>query len=139
MRISSSKPNVLRLYDNISGSELEIYYRRPTSAEQAKYTNGFTRRVRNKVINCTGENRLKWGKEILAGFRDGDFGYERDDGTVVPVSARKESEHYREDWKDWFCENNADLVATLAIHVFEDTAEKDTQADPAGEDSDPNA
>jgi len=142
MRIASKKPNVLKLYDNISGSELEIYFRSPTAAEQARYVNGITRRVRNKIINRTGENRMKWGKEILMGFREGDFGYERDDGSVVTVSSDPKSEHFREDWKEWFCEHNADLVSTLAIHMFEDTSDKDDPDDGmdegTGDSTDPN-
>jgi len=140
MRVASNKPNTLRLYDNISGSTLELHYRTPAPTEQAKYINGMHKRVRNKVVNRTGENRQAWGKEILKGFRDGDFGEERD-GQVVPVSSNPGSPGYREDWKDWFCTNNADLVDTLAIHAFENTSDRDEDkdlGDGTKEDTNPN-
>jgi hypothetical protein len=141
MRIASKKPNVLRLHDNISNSSLELYYRTPTAKEQAAYTNGMTKRVRNKIINCTGECRQKFGKEILMGWRDGDFGEERD-GQPVAVSSRPGCDEYREDWKDWFQRNNADLVERLAIHAFENTSdmnEDEELPDGEQEETDPNA
>lgn len=140
MRVASNKPNILRLFDNISGSNLELYYRTPTPSEQAKYINGMHKRVRNKVVNRTGENRQTWGKEILMGFRDNDFG-EEIDGQVKVVSSTPGSEGYREDWKEWFCKNNADLVDTLAIHAFENTSDRDEDKDlddDTGEDTNPN-
>jgi hypothetical protein len=124
MRIASSKPNVLKLHDNISNSSLELYYRTPTAKEQAAYTNGMTKRIRNKIVNCTGENRQKYGKEILKGWRKGDFG-EEVNGQAVPVNTDPGDPHYREDWKDWFQKHNADLVDRLAIHAFEHTSDTD--------------
>lgn len=139
MRIASKKPNTLRLHDNLSNSVVEIYYRTPNPKENATYMNGFSKRVRNKVVTTTGENRQKWGAKILVGFRDGDFGYENDAGDVVPVSSNRGSEHFREDWKEWFCTNFPDLVDTLAIHAFENTSDTDDTEDlPDGKDTNPS-
>lgn len=124
-RVISKKPNTLRLHDNLSDSTLELYYRTPTAKEQAGYTNGMTKRQRNKVVNCTGENRQKYGKDILTGFRDGDFVIEKDDGSLAQVSSNPGSDGYREDWKKWFCKHNADLVEVLAVNVFERPADTD--------------
>jgi hypothetical protein len=134
MRIASRKPNVLRLHDNISNTRLELYFRTPTAREQAAYTNGMTKRVRNNIINCTGECRQKYGKEILEGWRAGDFGEEKN-GEVVPVNSTPGDAHFRKDWKDWFQTHNADLIERLAIHAFENTTDTD-DADglPGGED-----
>jgi len=135
MRIASSKPNVLKLHDNISNTSLELYYRTPTAKEQASYTNGMTKRIRNKIINCTGENRQKYGREILKGWRSGDFG-EEINGDVMPVNSDPGDPHYREDWKDWFQKHNADLVDRLAIHAFEYTSDTDDGEDlPDGEET----
>lgn len=136
MRIASKKPNVLRLHDNISNSSLELYYRTPTAKEQAAYTNGMTKRVRNKIINCTGECRQKFGKEILEGWRAGDFG-EEVNGEAVPVNSKVGDPSYREDWKDWFHRHNADLIERLAIHAFENTSDTNDDEDlPDGEEKD---
>ncbi|SDU26644.1 hypothetical protein [Desulfobacula phenolica] len=140
MRITTNKPNTLRLHDNISDSTLELYFRTPTAKEQAKYTNGMTKRIRNKIVNCTGECRQKHGRDILEGWREGDFGEEKD-GKVVVISSKSGSSNFRQDWKEWFCKHNADLVERLAIHAFEQTADTDDSEDLPGEeqeDSDPN-
>ena len=153
MRIVSSKPNTLRLQDNISDSVLELYYATPTAAQQAAYTNGMYTRKRNKVINTTGECRQKFGRQILAGFREGDFAQEVN-GQAVAVSSSQGTDGYRKDWKEWFCKYNADLVERLAIHAFEQSTsaddgldtdsddeeipEDDADQDAAGDDTDPN-
>ena len=74
MRLVSDEPNTLKLHDNISDSKLHLYYRTPTVKEVAGYTNGMTKRIRNKIVNCTGECRQKNGKNILMGFREGEIG-----------------------------------------------------------------
>jgi len=136
MRVTSNKPNTLRLHDNISNSSLELYFRTPTAKEQAAYTNGMHKRVRNKVVNCTGECRQKWGKAILEGWRSGDFG-EEISGEPVPVNSTAGDSHFREDWKDWFHSHNADLIERLAIHAFENTSDDDEDEDlPDGEKGD---
>lgn len=132
MRIASNEPNVLKLHDNLSGTTLELYFRTPTAKEQAAYTNGMTKRIRNKVVNCTGEMRQKYGKEILEGWREGDFG-EKKNGQVTEVSSVPGSPGYREDWKDWFQLHNADLVERLSIHAFENTSETNDDEDLPGE------
>lgn len=145
MRIVSGKPNTLRLQDNISDSVLELYYLTPTAAQQAAYTNGMYTRKRNKVVNTTGECRQKFGSQILAGFRDGDFAQEVN-GQVVAVSSTQGAEWFRQDWKEWFCKHNADLVERLAIHAFEQSTDADIgpeivegeKDETTGEDADPN-
>jgi len=132
MRIASKKPNTLKLHDNISGSDLELYFRTPTAKEQAAYTNGMTKRIRNKIVNCTGEIRQKHGKEILEGWREGDFG-EEVNGKAAAVSSVPGNPGYREDWKDWFQQYNADLVERVAIHAFENTSETSDAEELPGE------
>lgn len=143
MRLASDQPSILRLQDNLSGSTLEIHYRPPTAKEHAAYANGMTKRKGRQIVNCTGECRQKFGKAILKGFRDGDFGEEKG-GKVTLVSSNPDSKDFREDWKEWFCKHNPDLVERLAIVVFEMPAQLETPDDPDGDleedgdDTDPN-
>ena len=124
MRIFSDQPNILKLHDNISDSSIHLYYRTPTVKEVAGYTNGMTKRVRNRIVNCTGECRQKHGKAILEGFRDGDFGMLKN-GEPVMISSNPDSKGYDPEWKNLFCKYAADLVERLAIHAFEQTADTD--------------
>ena len=124
MRIASDQPNTLKLHDNISDSSIHLYYRTPTVKEVAGYTNGMTKRIRNKIVNCTGECRQKHGKAILEGFRDGDFGMLKN-GEPVMISSNPDSAAYDPEWKNLFCKYAAALVERLAIHAFEQTADTD--------------
>lgn len=135
-RILSDQPNELRLHDNISGSTIVLFYRTPSAKQQAAYTNGMTKRVRNELKNCTGEQRQKYGKDILIGFREGDFlmpgkpedaNYDKDGGGVR-FSSNTNSPCYDENWKDLVAEFAPDLIEALAIHAFEQTSTRDTGA-----------
>lgn len=120
-RTFTDAPNELRLHDNISDSTIVLFYKTPTAKQQAAYTNGMTKRVRNKLINCTGEQRQQFGAEILTGFREGDF--LKADGT--PLSSDKNSANYDAAWKDQVARFAPDLIERLAIHAFEQTSELD--------------
>jgi hypothetical protein len=117
-RSLTKAPNELRLHDNLSNSVIVLYYRTPTAKEQAEYTNGMTRRERNKLVNCTGEQRQKYGAVILTGFREGDF--LKQGGGVF--SSDPQSPVYDPEWKGLITKFAPDLIETLAIHAFEQTA-----------------
>jgi hypothetical protein len=136
-RIFTDAPNELRLNDNISGGKVVLFYRMPSAKEQAEYTNGMTRRDRNKLVNCTGEQRQKYGKAILSGFREGDFlkpGREGDAHYDVKLggvrfSSDPNSTCHDPAWKDLVAKFAPDLIEQLAIHAFERTAELDDGVD----------
>jgi len=120
-----NEPNELRLHDNISNSTIVLFYTTPTAKQQAAYTNGMTKRVRNKLINCTGEQRQNYGADILTGFREGDF--LKADGT--PFSSDPASPNHDPEWKKQVARFAPDLIERLAIHAFEQTAEQDDTPD----------
>ena len=146
-RIFSDEPNKLRLHDNISDSNIVLYYRTPTAQEQAAYTNGMSKRVRNKIVNCTGELRQTKGKAILTGFREGDFlkpgtpdspHYDEKLKGVV-FSSNPDSPKYDSEWKKLVGKFAPDLVEALAIHAFEQTSTPDDGVDlDEGAGSDPD-
>jgi len=143
----TSHTNELRIDDHISDSKIVLYYRTPTPAEHAKYTNSLTKRKRNKVVNCTGETRQEFGMDILAGFREGDYlkpGSPDDKFYVekykaVKFSSDKASECFDPDWKKWVQKIAPDHIELLAIHAFENAASVDDGIeldDGTGEDRD---
>jgi hypothetical protein len=116
------EPNELRVRDNLSGSEIVLYYRMPTTEENIRYTNALVRREGNKLVSRQGETRQKYGAAILVGIRDGDF--ERKIGEkYVPISSTHGSEGYDPEWKAHVKKHASDLVELLAVHVFERPAE----------------
>lgn len=118
-QLKSCSDNALIIRDNMGGGDITLFYRNPTTAEWAGFTNASVQRRGKHVSLTIGERRQDYGKKILTGFRDGDFLDERGQA----ISADPESPYYREDWKDLVCRHAADLVQLLAAHVFEGSAE----------------
>lgn len=114
--------NTLKMWDNISNSELEIQYRTPTTEERTAFSNESIQRKRNKIIFRTSQARQKFGLKILTGIREGDFIIKKD-GKDVPLGSDAKSPHYDPDWKNLMMKYAADIVELLAVHVFEAPAE----------------
>ncbi|RJX20292.1 MAG: hypothetical protein C4563_06435 [Desulfobulbus sp.] len=127
-RILGTATNSLHIHDNISDSDIVLYYRNPTTSERTGYANMAVQRKRNKVTLHQAEARMKYGMLILTGFREGDF--VRDAGGRPEVFASDPaSPRYRADWKEEIEKGAADLVMLLAAHVFDVSAEIDEPDD----------
>lgn len=141
-RVLGTTRNSVTLSDNISNSEIVLYYRNPTTAERNGYANMAMQRKRNKIKFNQAVARLKYGLVILLGFREGDF-VRSEGGKEVPFSSDKASPHYLPGWKEELEKGAADLVMLLAAHVFDVSAEiqdnDDGGQEEAEEDADPNS
>ncbi len=139
----ASATNELKIYDNISSSDILFRYRTPTTKERTAYSNKSFQRKRNKILTKQFETRIEFGLKILEGFRDGDFVIPKN-GKNVPIASDSGSENYDPDWKKHIEAHAIDLVALLAAHVFEGPAEIDQEEDPGtelsetGEDAEKN-
>jgi len=134
--------NELRLFDNISQSEIVLYYRMPTTTELTGYANESIQRRRGKIVFQQPQARLKYGARILTGFRAGDF-ERKQGGAYVPMASDPQSEHYAADWKEHLVKYAPDLIMVLAAHVFDAPAEigengTDGESAPGGEDAEKN-
>ena len=126
-----SKENLrVVFFDRLSDSDLELFYRMPTSAEQVDYDNSLMTRTRNKITSNIGAARMKYGKAILKGIGDDTFTVQKDGGYWLPLHSHDDSEHYAEDWKDIVCKMAPDVVSRLGFHVFEGSLEKAEGEDP---------
>ena len=119
---STTGSNELKIHDNVSDSDIVLFYRTPTTSERQGYQNMALQRKGKKVNFNQAEARLTYGLKILTGFREGDF--VRDAlGAAVPYSSDKNSPHYLEEWKKELEAGASDLVMLLAAHVFDASAE----------------
>ena len=118
----------LKIQDNISGSEIVLQYRMPTTQERMAYSNESFQRKRNKLVSRLAETRQKFGTKILAGIREGDF-EKKMGSSYVPIASDTASKHYDADWRKHIEEHASDLIELLAAHVF------DVPAEMADEDS----
>lgn len=136
--------NELKIHDNISNSDIVLYYRAPTTAERAAYTNELIRRKGRKVEFKQFETRLKYGLKILSGFREGDF-EDKIDGRFAPLASDPKSAHYAPDWKDRIQKNAPDIIEVFAAHIFEGPAEveaetlSESQDETEAEDAEKNS
>jgi hypothetical protein len=121
-RIVNAKVNEVRIWDNISGSEIVLHYRQPTTKERQEYTNMSLQRHGNKITSNKAAARLKYGSDVLVGFREGDF-VKKEGEKLVAFSSDPNSENYLEEWKKEIEEGSCDIVMLLAAHVFDAPAE----------------
>ena len=127
----------LRINDRISGTDLVMYFRQPTTRQRIGYSTESLQRKGNKVKFRQSETRLKYGKRICVGIRDGDFEIPDGNGTYVPLSSDPQSRHYKENWPDLIEQYASDLLELLAIHVFDAPAViADADDDDADDDDD---
>lgn len=102
--------NQLIFDDPVSGDKIGLNYRLPTTSERQGYANMAVQRGKGgKITFHHAEARLKFGGEILTGFRDGDFL----DASGQPMTANDPG------WKEQVITDAADLVMALAGQVFE--------------------
>ena len=132
--------NELRIEDNISGSDIVLFYRMPTTAERAAYANESFRRQGRKLKVQVGQARQKYGLKILEGIRQGDFEVKKQD-QYVPLSSDPKSEYFDSSWKKHIQAHAADLLELLAMRVFDVPAvmaEADEDIDTGEEDAEKN-
>lgn len=131
----SDELNELKIYDSLSGCEIVLYYRTPTTQETVRYNNELVTRKRNKLVTRFGETRQKYGAAILEGFREGDF-EKKADGEYVPIASDPESEHFDPNWKELVQSKAPDLVGLLGRCVFESAAEDEHEREESEESED---
>lgn len=134
-RLTLEGNNTLLIQDHLSGSQLEIYYRLPTTQERTNYTNMSVTRKNGKVKFQHSEARMKFGAEIITGFRDGDFEVAVNDG-FKPISSDPNSPNYQPDWKARIKDVAPDIIELLALRVFEASVAVGEPDEPDVDDKD---
>lgn len=121
--LSNGGKNKMLISDARSGTDIELYYRNPTTQEEVDYHNKMFKRVGNKLVVNAYQTRLEYGLKILTGFREGDLGI---DGK--PISAETN------DWKGLLRDNAPDIVNAFAMAIFEGARANPIAVDLDGED-----
>jgi len=127
--------NELKIRDNLSGSDITLYYRMPTTSEKQAYHNACVKRVKNKVESNHAAARLNAGMVIITGF-SGDSFERKVDGRYVPMSAIESDGNYFPEWRDWVRQNAADLVMLLAARVYDTSASIPNEEDEGEDEGD---
>jgi len=122
-RVLGTHKNELKIHDNLSHSDITLYYRMPVTEEAVGYTNETLQRKGKKVKTALGETRQKYGLKILTGFEEGGLAKPSGDGQVL-FSSDPRSECFDPEWKTLIAEHAPDLIEVLAIHVFEQSIDQ---------------
>jgi len=133
-RILSDEPCKVTFDDNIAGGKITLFYRLPTTEERIKYANSQITRNGRKVESIMGQTRQTFGTKILIGITDGEFAKDK----KKFISSNPESPDYDPAWKTHIAKHASDVIATLAMHVFENaliTENPETEED--GEQENP--
>ena len=137
-RILSDDLNTMVMQDNLSGEDLTVFYRMPTTKERSGYANESIKRQRNKVSVRISETRRKYGKLILQGIKEGDFMVKKD-GKLVPLSSDEGSPNFDPGWKDKMEVFASDIIEALAATVFDASVRPvfDSEGTEDGEEEEP--
>jgi hypothetical protein len=107
-------PNILYINDPVGGDRVGFFYRLPTTSERTAYETEMIERKGRKIITRGFPTRSKYGLRIIEGITDGSF---MRNGKAI--SSNPESPDFDPEWKACVEEKAKDLVAALAVAVFE--------------------
>lgn len=132
-RILSKKPCSITLLDQVSGSRITLFYRMPTAAERLTYSKAMNPKPgseEDEKLNPFAV-RATFGNLLLTGIADDAFAVSGEDDKARPISSNEQSEHYDPDWRARVVELAEDLLATMALFIFEQSILRVTgAADP---------
>jgi len=111
--IADGATNTMVIDDGRSGSQIELYYRNPTTQEEVTYKTLQYKKSGNKFTINAGL-KVTLALAVLTGFREGDFGV-----GGKPISSDPASSNYLEGWKDAVKKNASDILLAFASAVFE--------------------
>ena len=112
--LSKSDNIPLRMLDSVSGTEIMLYYRTPTTEDRVGYQARRFRREGDKLINCARRAAIDAAAGVLTGIREGDFFC---DGK--PLASDPASANYRPDWHVLIKEMAGDLLFVMGYELFE--------------------
>lgn len=110
--------NILRIKDRVSGDEIVLYYRLPTTEERMAYFTGIWSREKGQLKENIASSRIQWGEKILEGIGEDSFS-QKIDAEIKAISCDPESPNYLPEWKEWVLRFAPDIIEMLAREIFE--------------------
>lgn len=116
--LKKTETNKMVLFDKLSGTKIELYYRTVTSDDRIKYKSAILNQLtKSQKIEDAVNLQLAWAEKIITGFKKGDFTI---DGK--PISANKTDKEYYEGWFGVLKETATDLILVLIETVLGETS-----------------
>lgn len=115
--LSASNKNLMSIKDNLSNTEIGIYYSTVKSSDRIKYQSELLKVLQDAPdqdkVKAAMEYRLDATLNFITGFTDDSFSM--DD---KPISSDEKSEFYKADWKIFLKENAGDILETVNNVLF---------------------
>lgn len=113
--LKSSEHNSITVFDSLTGTRIKLFYRTPTTKERLRYKSDIVNTLtKTKSVEEGTKIQLTWAKELITGFRQGDFGY---DGQTI--SSNKEDANYYQAWKGIMEETASDILLAFIETVMD--------------------
>lgn len=112
--LTKTEQNKIILFDKISGTKLEVYYRTITAEDRIRYKSEILNQLtKNRDIEGTINLQLIWSEKIITGFREGDFTIEGEQ-----ISSDPNSDKYYQGWFAVLKETATDILLTIVDTVL---------------------
>lgn len=120
-RRAGADENIMIFSDRISGDEVGLKYRMPTDEERVEYQDKSFSFRNGKLKTKAYQVRKEMGLRILTGIVDGAFEVQRNGSWIGITSGPNANPPYVYDpnWKEIVRRDGADLLADLAMAIFE--------------------
>jgi len=128
MRDLKANKNIVSIRDSVSGDVHEFFYRVPNNAEVVSYKASLFLREGSTVKINVHATRLKFGLQIMTGFKKGSFGI-----NGKAFSSDPKDPDYLPEWKETLNEYAPTVIDRFAEHVFEGTSVMDARVEVVGE------
>lgn len=102
--------NLIKMLDPVSGTELGLYYRLPTTEERQAFLNDAGKRIGEEYVDNSAEARYEGGLKVLTGVRDGDFEREIDKKEFDSLAGRELEGKEFDGLATEFAELNVEIV-----------------------------
>lgn len=133
-RRAGADEHIMLFPDRISGDDIGLKYRMPTDEERVEYQDKSFSFRNGKLKTKAYQVRKEMGLRILTGIVDGAFEVQRQ-GKWVEISSNPQAQEpylYDPDWREIVRRDGADLIADLAMAIFEPSAGTPQEAEEDG-------
>jgi hypothetical protein len=118
-RVLGAKISKVSFADRRSDTIMVLHYTEPTTEQHLGYQSESVQRVGNAVVANIPATRLKYGKEIFAGFDTGAFARINAKGEAEEISCDPDDQNYFDKWREHVELHASDILQLLASFVFE--------------------
>jgi len=116
MALILNSDNEAIVKDNISNTDIKIFYRMPNTEERVNFRSkvGFNLEQINERVDTA----VEYGLKLITGFRKGDIKIADNIGKIKDISSNPKDPEYEPEWKKLLKEYRPDILEALAYRIY---------------------